>query len=63
MTELLARLALRMALTPAQAAALPLVVERAASHAGLTDAQLIEACLLSRPLTHYLAGICRAAVA
>lgn len=60
-TLTLATLARKMMLTPAQAIALPLVIEKAAGSVGLTETELTERCLQDAAVAGYLASICRTA--
>lgn len=60
-TLTLATLACKMMLTPAQAVALPLVIEKAAGSVGLTETELAERCLRDTVVAGYLASVCRKA--
>lgn len=57
-TSQLAALAAKMGLSPTSAVALPEVVTRAASHAGLSEDALILELDRNKALRDYLAGVC-----
>jgi hypothetical protein len=56
-------LARKMMLTAAQAIALPQVVTSAAKGQGISEKDLIAACLANDSVMQYLAGICRKVMA
>lgn len=55
----LARVALAMGLTPAQAVALPAVVERSAGLVGMSKEAMASEILANQALRRYLADACR----
>lgn len=57
--EKLTTLASKMMLTPAQATALPTVIEVSARKVEISEAKLIEHAFAKPALASYLAGICR----
>lgn len=59
----LTTLAQLMALSPADAIALPTVMDVASGRVGMTPNQLREEALVNEPLREYLAELCRNAIA
>ena len=56
-------LAMKMALTPAEAVALPTVIEVAAVKVGLSKNNMLQSALRNPELCQYLAGVCRETIA